>query len=223
MSEPAAPSAAGRIRIPRLYLVTDRRAVAGRSLPEAVAAALRAAGALAVAVQLREKDLPAAEQLALARALRAVTSHFGAALYVNDRVDVALAARADGVHLPVEGLAVADVRRLAPALGIGVSTHRAAEVASAAASGADFAVFGPVFETPSKRVFGPPLGLEALARASAYGLPVLALGGVNVHNGGACLARGVHGLAVARAALGARDPGHATRALCGLFPADPSA
>src|SRR5205814_5544946 len=91
----------------------------------------------------------------------------GARVLVNDRVDVALAAGADGVHLAESSLPVADVRRAFPSLLVGASVHGLERAAGAARDGADFLVFGPVYETPSKRGLGPPQGLEALARVAA--------------------------------------------------------
>jgi len=152
----------------------------------------------------------------LARALRALTAAAGAALLINDRVDVALACDADGVHLPAHGLAVADARAL---LGrdrlIGVSTHAPDEVAAATAAGADFAVFGPLFDTPAKRPYGAPLGLDALAaaRAAAPSLPLLAIGGIDATRVAAVHQHGADGVAVIRAILAAPDPRAATRAL----------
>jgi thiamine-phosphate pyrophosphorylase len=166
-----------RVRF-RLYLVTDRE-LARPSLEEVVERALGAAPPGAVAVQVREKDLSGGPLLRLARSLREITERHGAPLLVNDRVDVALAVGATGVHLPREGLPVAEVRRLFPQGLVGVSTHSPAEVAQARTEGADFAVFGPVFDTPSKRRYGPPVGLAALGEAVQCGLPVFALGGVD--------------------------------------------
>jgi thiamine-phosphate pyrophosphorylase len=206
--------------VPRLYLITDRRATAGRSLADVVAAALAAVPVEArgaVAVQLREKDLEARALLALARELREVTSAAGAALYVNDRVDVALAAGADGVHLPAGGLAPADVARIAPDLSIAVSTHARSEVEAAARAGARFAVFGPVWDTPSKRPYGPPLGVEALREATGVGLPLLALGGVTPDRVYECRAAGAAGAAVIRAVFAADDPGAALVRLLTAF------
>jgi thiamine-phosphate pyrophosphorylase len=186
---------------PRLYLITDRAATGGRSLEQVVAAALEGAGAQApqVAVQLREKDLGGRELLALARSLRAVTAAAGAQLFVNDRVDVALAAGADGVHLGGRSLAPADVRRLAPQLRIAVSTHTRAEVERAAAAGAHFVVFGPVFETPSKP--GIFTGLDQLAQVVALGVPVLGLGGIDEKNAHRCILAGASGVACIRSVM----------------------
>jgi thiamine-phosphate pyrophosphorylase len=206
--------------VPRLYLITDRRATAGRALADVVAAALAAVpieARGAVAVQLREKDLEARALLALAHDLREVTSAAGAALYVNDRVDVALAAGADGVHLSSRGLAPADVARVAPGLAIAVSTHARSEVEAAARAGARFAVFGPIWDTPSKRPYGPPVGLEALRDAATSGLPLLALGGVNTERANESLRAGAAGVAVIRAVFAADDPGAALVRLLAAF------
>jgi thiamine-phosphate pyrophosphorylase len=200
--------------VPRLYLITDRCATAGRPLIDVVRAALAGASRGALAVQLREKDLEARALLALARELRAVTREAGAALFVNDRFDVALAAEADGVHLGGRSLAPADVARLAPGLPIAVSAHTRAEVERARACPAvRFAVFGPVWDTPSKRPYGPPLGLEALRAAAGVGLPLLALGGVTPDRAPSCRAAGAVGVACIRAVLEARDPGAIVHAL----------
>jgi thiamine-phosphate pyrophosphorylase len=158
--------------------------------------------------------MPARDLLGLARALQAVCGSAGQPLLVNDRLDVALAAGAAGVHLPATGFAPEEARRLLPpgAL-VGVSCHSAEDVARAAAGGADFATFGPVFDTPSKRRFGAPVGLGRLAEAARLGLPLLGLGGVDLANAAQVVAAGAHGVAAIRAWLGAPDPGAAVRAL----------
>jgi thiamine-phosphate pyrophosphorylase len=205
---------------PQVYLVTDRRATNDRPLVDVVARALDGAGehAAAVAVQLREKDLDARPLLALARALRAVTAARGARLFVNDRVDVALASGADGVHLGTGALTGADVQAIAPRLEIAVSTHALAEVIRLRdASWLSFVVFGPVFETPSKQAYGPPLGVSALRQACATGASVVAIGGLDGERAGACRAVGVAGVAVIRAVLSAVDPGRATAGFFGAI------
>jgi thiamine-phosphate pyrophosphorylase len=210
------------VSVPRLYLVTDRRATGGRPLPDVVAAALDgvARAGLApnrVAVQLREKDLDARELLELARQLRALTAPAGVALYVNDRVDVALAAGADGVHLGGGALSAADVARVAPALRIAVSTHGASDVRAARAAqqnGVSFAVCGPVLDTPAKRRFGPPLGYDAFAEAARVGLPLVAIGGIGPREVAAALRSGAAGVACIRAVMSAADPANAVSAFC---------
>jgi thiamine-phosphate pyrophosphorylase len=192
------------VRVPRLILVTDRRATGGRDLLEVVAAALDAG---LPAVQLRDKDLPGRPLLALAERLRAATARTGALLFVNDRVDVAIAVGADGVHLGHGALPAAVARRLLPrGAGVGVSIHAPGE----ATEDADFAFFGPVWDTPGKTAAGPARLAEAVAAAA---VPVLAVGGVTAERVPAVHAAGAAGVAVIRAILAADDPAAATRAL----------
>jgi thiamine-phosphate pyrophosphorylase len=187
-----------------LYLITDRRQVPGGDLVTSVRAALEGG---VRAVQLREKDLPAAALYPLARELREITRRYGARLLINDCIDVALASGADGVHLGGHSLPTATARRL---LGqgalIGVSTHSEAEAAQAARDGADFVTFGPVYFTPSKASYGAPLGLERLAAAAASPLPVFALGGVTPERCAEVLAKGAAGAALISAILADPDP-----------------
>lgn len=188
-----------------LYLVTDRTQTQGRALADVVEAAV--AGGVD-AVQLREKDLSGRALFELARDLRARCTRYGARLLINDRIDVALAVGADGVHLPVNSFAVVDARRLlGPTALIGASAHTPAQARTAAADGADFIVYGPIFDTPSKRAFGPPLGLEALQRVTReLTIPVLAIGGMNAARAPEVRRHGAHGLAMISAILGATDP-----------------
>ncbi|OFV89338.1 MAG: thiamine-phosphate diphosphorylase [Acidobacteria bacterium RBG_16_68_9] len=196
----------------KVYLITDRHQTRGRSLTETVEQAMQGG---VRAAQLRERDLDTRSLFALACELREVTRRHAALLLINDRIDVALACGADGVHLPAESFSVADARSL---LGtnrlIGISTHRPEEVAAAARAGADFAVFGPVFDTPSKRAYGPALGPDALAMAvGASTIPVLAIGGVTAERVPTVLARGASGVAVIRAILEVEDPCQAAHSL----------
>jgi thiamine-phosphate pyrophosphorylase len=196
----------------RLCLVTDRQATAGRPLPAVVEACLGAGLRL---VQLREKDLPGRAILDLARSLRHLTLRHGATLLVNDRVDVALAAGADGVHLPAAGLRATEARRLVGrGRPVGVSVHSAREAAAVSESGAaDYITFGPVYDTPAKQPFGPPQGLAALAEAvRAARLPVVAVGGVTPERVGELRRAGAAGVAAIRALLGAENPARATEA-----------
>lgn len=196
-----------------LYLITDRKRVpAGRTLYETVESAL--SGGVRM-VQLREKDLPADELYRLAVALKAVTDRYGARLLINDRVDVALAAEADGVHLGEHSLPTGAARRL---LGeravIGRSVHRPEDIATAAAQGADFVTFSPVYFTPSKAAYGAPQGLEALRRAcTAADLPVLALGGIRQERIPEVRSAGAAGVALISAVMASADPETASRAL----------
>ncbi|GBD26843.1 Thiamine-phosphate synthase [bacterium HR30] len=199
-------------RAPRLYLVTDRRRTHGRDLLEVVEAALSGG---VDGVQLREKDLPAREQYELARRLRPLCERHGAMLLINDRIDVALAVKAHGVHLPVRSFLPSEARQILGSQAIiGASCHDLKEALRAAESGADFLVCGPVFPTPSKGNLASPLGVPALAAiARAVPLPVLAIGGVTQEAIPAIRAAGAHGAAVIRAILEAADPRETARDL----------
>jgi thiamine-phosphate pyrophosphorylase len=198
--------------VPRVHLMTDRRLAP--DLPGLARRALARLPPRSVALHLREKDLAARDLLALARALCGVCGEAGQLLLVNDRVDVALAAGADGVHLPSAGLPPAAARALLGAERlVGVSCHGAEDVERARRGGADFATFGPIFDTPSKRAYGAPVGLAALREAVPLGLPLVALGGVDASNAGEPAAAGAYGVAAIRAWLAAPDPNAAVRAL----------
>ena len=207
---------------PALYLITNRHATEGRPLEVVIQGALAGAADAGVtpgtvAVQLREKDLEARALLQLARPLRALTDKYGARFYVNDRIDVALAAGADGVHLGGTSLHPSEVAAIAPALDAAISAHGAADFARAGESqNLRFAVLGPIFDTPSKRGLGAPLGLDVLAATSraVTSLPILALGGITVENARACLAAGAAGIACIRAVLSAPDPQKIAFLLC---------
>jgi thiamine-phosphate pyrophosphorylase len=194
--------------VPKLVLVTDRHATAGRDLVSIVEHAL-AAGL--PAVQLRDKDLPGRAVFHLAERLRDATRRAGALFFVNDRVDVARAVGADGVQLGATTMPVEAARALLPpgAL-VGESTHTLDEIRD---TQADFVLFGPVFETPSKRAYGPPQGDRLHAAVAVSRVAILAIGGVEPANLATVRAAGVHGVAVIRAILAASDPAAATRAL----------
>jgi thiamine-phosphate pyrophosphorylase len=156
-------------------------------------AALAAAGV--DALQLREKQLDDLGLRRLARSARAALPP-PALLLVNGRADVAVAAGADGVHLPADGVPAGALRtRFGSGLLIGVSTHRLEEVERARRDGADYVVFGPVYPTPAKAVYGAPAGTRALARAAALGIPVYALGGVTLERFAEVAAAGAAGVA----------------------------
>jgi len=197
--------------VPVVHLITDRRLQ-----PDLAAHAVRALAHLPpgrVLVQLREKDLGGRELLRLSLALVAACHAAGQRLVVNDRLDVALASGADGVHLPAAGIPVSDARRLlGPGALVGVSCHSADEVRRARDAGASFASVSPIYDTPSKRAYGPPVGLTVLREAAALGLPVIALGGITPARVPEVLAAGAGGVAAIRAWLEGDDPA-AVRAL----------
>ena len=149
-------------------------------------------------IQIREKQLTARVLFALVAEAVKLTRATNTRLLVNDRVDVAAGAGADGVHLTTQSLDATTIRRtFGPEFLIGASTHSLNEVRSVLDEGADFAVFGPIFETESKLQFGSPKGLDELSRVvrAVDGFPVLALGGVSILNACDCLAAGAHGIA----------------------------
>jgi thiamine-phosphate pyrophosphorylase len=200
--------------------VTDRRA-ARADLVETVERAL--AGGV-TAVQLREKDLSARDLVALATALRERTTAHGALLLVNDRLDVALAAGADGVHLAGASLPPDAARRVVgDRLLLGVSTHTPDEARAAAAAGADYVVFGPVHRTPSKEGIFEPHGTDGLRRATeACPVPVVAIGGLDATTAAAAVGAGAVGVAVIRAILAAENPEAAAGAIRRALEARPA-
>ncbi len=195
---------------PPLCLVTDRVQTRGRELAAVVSECL-AAGL--PSVQVREKDLPAADLALLCRRLRESTRAAGALLIVNDRVDVALAVGADGVQRTHASLPVEDIRRVAGSrLAVVASVHSAAEARDAEAAGADWVVFGPVYDTPSKRPHGAPQGLASLTRVvQTVRVPVVAIGGITPERVGEVRRAGAAGVAVISAILTADAPAEATR------------
>lgn len=160
----------------------------------------RAAQAGIDLIQIREKDLPTNQLCELTTAILQVTSQTNTRVLVNDRVDVALACQAHGVHLRSDSVPVTVARQLLGDDGIiGVSTHAITEIVAAAESGADFALFGPIYDTPSKRAYGQPLGLSALAQAAeSTKMPVLALGGITQKNAAEIWQTRASGLAAIR-------------------------
>jgi len=201
----------GKLTVPCLVLVTDRRLCRALSLEQAVAEAVEGGANL---VQLREKDLAAVDLLALAEKLRAVT-HLGRALFlVNDRLDVALVCSADGVHLPERGLPVAFARRLAgEGFIVGRSVHSVAEAVRAQEEGADYVQVGTIFASRS-HPDQPPAGLGLLeAVAAAVTIPILAVGGITAANVGEAMGAGASGAAVISAILATPSPREAARGL----------
>jgi thiamine-phosphate pyrophosphorylase len=194
----------------RLTLVTDRHQTRGRDLAALV---LECVAAGLPAVQVREKDLSAAEVAALCRRLREPTRERGTVLIVNDRADVALAVGADAVQRTHASLSVADIRRVVDKrLSIAASVHSREDALTAEAEGADWIVFGPVYDTASKRPYGPPQGLARLeAVTAAVRIPVIAIGGITPERVGEVRAAGAHGVAAISAILAADSPVDATR------------
>lgn len=188
---------------PVLCYVTDRSQLAGgRTVSDAIRAAIAAGVDW---VQIRERDLPTRELLAAASDAVTLAAKGTTRILINDRLDVALAAGAHGVHLGGESMPITEVvrwrgtARLPENFLIGVSCHSVQEVAAAEREGASYAILGPVFATPSKVQFGPPLGLQVLGEACrAVKIPVLAIGGATVKNARQCFEAGAAGIAAIR-------------------------
>jgi thiamine-phosphate pyrophosphorylase len=179
----------------QLYYITDRSQIKSPTLDAFIAQAIAAGVDW---VQIREKDLPARRLLALTEAAARQARQQGCTrVMVNDRLDVALAAQAHGVHLGTHSMPVNLVRRLAPReFVVGVSCHSLEEALAAETAGADYILLGPIFATPSKLRYGPPLGLAKLREVTLrVSIPVLALGGITVDHIAACRENGAAGIA----------------------------
>ncbi len=189
----------------KLYLITDRKLFRDKdAFFSAIEGALKAG---VKAVQLREKDLPTRELLTMAYGMRELTSEYGAKLFMNDRTDIALCARADGVHLGQESMPAFAIRTIAGKdFIIGVSTHSLKEAQIAEKEGADFITFGPLYKTPSKLKYGAPVGLDALNKvAGEIGIPFFGIGGIRPDTINAVMQSGPLGIAVISGILGEDD------------------
>jgi thiamine-phosphate pyrophosphorylase len=189
----------------KLYLITDRKLFTDNSsLFTAIEEALK--GGLK-AVQLREKDLGARDLLHMAYKLRQLTKTYQARLFINDRVDIALAVEADGVHLGGETIPAHAVRKtFQNKLKIAVSSHNLDEAIEAEREGADFITLGPVYYTPSKIKYGKPIGVETLSRIKEkISIPVFAIGGIGIDKVREVKNAGVDGVALISAILAAGD------------------
>lgn len=196
----------------KLYLIGDRNQTVGRPLPLIVREAGRAGVS---AVQFREKDLSPRDQLALASEVAAVTKALGMKLLINDRIDLCLALDAEGVHLSSSGFPAGLARKmLGPKKWIGVSCHSLEEVQRAEAEGADFAVLGPVYDTPSKRRYGAPLGLDYFKKVKgSTSIALFAIGGLTQSRLGDVFAAGADGVAMISTIVSAREVFRQSRAL----------
>jgi len=195
-------------RIPSDFVPGETAPIRAHSLHDPIR---RAAAAGAGWIQIREKDLDSRSLAELVRFAVAETSETSARVLVNDRLDVALAANAAGVHLAENALPVEVVSKWRRSTGrlnflVGASCHSLESARAAERGGADYIFFGPVFETPSKAAFGAPQGTERLREVcGSVGIPVLAIGGVNLENVRGCLDEGAAGIAAIRLFQDAAD------------------
>jgi thiamine-phosphate pyrophosphorylase len=194
-----------------LYVVITESFCAGRSALETLAQCMAAGVKL---VQMREKNLGDRELLALARAYRDATREAGALFIVDDRVDIALAVQADGVHLGQDDMPVADARRIAPYLLIGASSHSLEEALTAQEAGADYVNIGPVFATQTKAVASGVVGTPLISEIAPHlHIPFTCMGGIKEENIDEVLERGARIIAVVTAVTAADDQRAAAQAL----------
>jgi thiamine-phosphate pyrophosphorylase len=195
-----------------LYVVTDERLSVGLSHTQI---AERALAGGADAIQLRDKQLEGRKLMEHARAIRALTKKAGKLFIVNDRLDIALASGADGVHLGQEDMSLADARPLCPkGFLIGVTVHDVTEAREAEKGGADYVGLSPIFATGSKSDAGSACGLDTLRRVRrAVSIPVVAIGGISLANAREALGAGADGLAVISAVVSQPDVEAAARKL----------
>jgi thiamine-phosphate pyrophosphorylase len=196
----------------RLLVVTDRHQTRGRPL---VTLLQRVVNAGTPAIQLRERDLSTRELVTLAREVQAVTASRRSQLLINDRIDVALALEGVGVHLRSNSLPVSVARQM---LGtqrlLGISVHSVEEAVQGESQGADYIVLGPIYDTPSKQLLGPPLGVHTVEKACRLvRIPIIGIGGVTAARAREMRRAGAFGAAVITAILGATDVESAAREL----------
>jgi thiamine-phosphate pyrophosphorylase len=196
----------------RLFLVTDRHQTNGRPLVPLLQRVLKAGVS---AIQLRERDLSAKELVKLAREVQAVMASRRSQLFINDRIDVALTLEGVGVHLRSNGLPVSVARQLLGAQRLlGISVHAVEEAVQVESQGVDYIVLGPIYETPTKQMFGPPLGIQTLEKACRLvRIPIIGIGGVTAARVCEMRDAGAFGVAVITAVLGAVNVESAAREL----------
>ena len=194
-----------------LYVVITEAFCGGRSALDVLRACMDAGVRL---VQLREKDLDARALFQRAEAFRRITADAGALLIIDDRVDIALASGADGVHLGQSDLPIAAARAIAPDLILGASSHDLEEALAAQAAGASYVNIGPIFATQTKHVATGVIGPEAITQIAPHlQIPFTCMGGLKLHNVHEVLARGARHVAVVTAVTAAPDPPQAAREL----------
>ncbi len=205
----------------RLNAIIDPAVAGGHDI---VDLARRVAAGGATLVQLRDKRAQTRAMVEKARAIKTALIPFKVPLVVNDRVDVALAAGADGVHVGQDDMAASDARRLlAPTAIIGLSNSSIAEAEAAAIECIDYVGIGNIYATASKQLANPPIGPEGFARIAAAlrqrapAMPACGIAGINAENAGAVIARGADGVAVISALSLSLDPAGAARALCEII------
>ncbi len=204
-----------------LYVITDGRIIGSRSLEAVVEGALRGG---ATVLQYREKNKSTRAMVQEAMTLAALCRRYGVTFIINDRIDVALAVDADGVHLGQDDMPLPIARRLLGADRIiGVTVHNPEEIQEAQELGADYLSLAPVFATATKPDHQKPMGLDGLKKLMAWvQCPAVAIGGINAQNVRNVLLTGVDGVCVVSAVLGQDDPEQAAQTLRSLMPKKPA-
>ncbi len=201
----------------RLYVITDAGLARGRSHQEVIEAAILGGATI---VQYRAKDVSTRQMVTEAQVLRELTRRAGVPFIVNDRVDVALAVDADGVHIGQDDMPVALARKLIGDRLLGVSAHSLSEAVQAVQDGADYLGVGPVFATPTKPDAAPPIGIDGLTTIRRQiSIPIVAIGGINQTNAAEVIRTGVEGIAVVSAVVAAEDVAAAARQLIAIVSA----
>ena len=203
--------------LPRLYLLTDRHNTSQRPLTTVISQAAEAGLRL---IQIREKDLDTRQTIELIHTLKPLITQYDGKVLLNDRIDLAIALDADGVHLRSNSLPLPLARRM---MGkdklIGISTHSVTDVQKAEDEGADFVVLGPIYDTPSKQIYGSPLGLDVLeAACRTCRLPIFAIGGMKPQHVRDVISSGAYGIAVISSILQATDIPSRTQQLLSQLP-----
>lgn len=195
----------------QLYVVLDRKCQRGRSFLEIARAAIRGGADI---IQLRDKELSAKELIQQGAPVRELTRQTGTVFIVNDRVDVAIALRADGIHLGQDDLSIEAAKKiLGSQVLVGKSTHNLEQALEAEREGADYIGVGPVFATPTKPSY-PPVGLELVKEVSErIGIPFVAIGGIQAGNIKQVLDSGAANVAVVRSVAGAENIEESAREL----------
>ncbi len=203
-------------RLAPLYVITDRRHAGEDGLVRLLTDIIPERG---MTIQIREKDLGTRDLLRVVEAIQQAARPFRVPCVINDRVDLVLATRAAGVHLRSDSLSVKEARAcLGDEYLIGASVHSPAEALQRERDGADFAVLGPVFETPSKREYGPALGVAALREAGRRcRIPLYAIGGITPARVAEVMDAGAFGVAVISSIMQAASPREAVRQYAAQF------
>ena len=195
----------------RLYAITDRKELNGASLPEAVEDVLKGG---ATVIQLREKSLSDSEFIEMARSIRPICTKYGVPLIINDSIPAALASQADGVHIGLNDISIAEARRImGPNKIIGASAHNVSEAMRAQMDGADYLGCGAVFHSSTKKDVVELAPDELWRICKAVSIPVVAIGGITIQNAPTLTRTGVSGLAVVSALFSAPDRTEAARTL----------